>query len=215
MLCLSPSTRNLEFIHRVLTKHQLCIKHLPPCPWVYNLIINHIPFKVWVTKDPKEQTHTKGQWEFKKGIFLFLAVRWKRFPGKVFSEFGVSVEYRTPRSRNYRMAQDKHWGGKTKEKLPFLAPSFPLKCFFPVLHSPSPPSVLSPCRNPYPVYPAINECLRWLQVQMQPGKGALIQLVQNEEGPEVPPELYLFYIMTGHLKALPPFKNVTCDKRMT
>lgn len=98
MLCLSPSTRDLEFIHRALTKHQLCKKlsfflcemRFSPRPWVYNLIITTHLSKYGALRILRNKQR-EDQWEFRKAIFLFLATRWKRFPSRVTDEFGVSV----------------------------------------------------------------------------------------------------------------------------
>lgn len=136
------------------------------------------------------------------------------FSGKATSEFGVSAEYGTPRSRNYMMARDKYLGAKSKERIPPSLHPVSLSKFLPRSSIPiTTKCLVSPCRHPYGVSPAINECLGQLQVLRQPGRGALIQLVQKEKIPKVPPELCLCYIMTRHLEALQPFKNRTFEQK--
>lgn len=114
--------------------------------------MNHVPCKARGTKDPQGRTHTGSIRAWKSN--LFLAASWKAFAGKVTSEFGVSAEYGTPRPRNCTKVQEKHLGGKTKERTP---PSpVCLSKFLPVLHPPSPPSVLSRPPNPQTSTPSLT-----------------------------------------------------------
>lgn len=219
MLCLSPSTRDLEFIHRALTKHQLCKKlsfflcemRFSPRPWVYNLIITTHLSKYGALRILRNKQR-EDQWEFRKAIFLFLATRWKRFPSRVTDEFGVSVNSEIQELHNgQRQASER----QDQRKSPPPCTQVPSQVLLPCSSFPITTNCLVPLQAPVPSLPCYERMPSATAIPNATRQGRSNSTCPKWGKPGRTTSLVCILIRTGHLQALQPFKNVTCGQRMT
>lgn len=104
---------------------------------------------------------------------------------------GVSARYGTPRCRNYTMAQDKHLGGKTKERTPSLHP-VSLSKFLPCssFHHHQVPCVL--LQIPIPSLPC-NKWRPWATASPNTARqGRSNSTCPKREKPESPTESWVY-----------------------